>query len=73
MKIRKRLAFFMAALGAVGMISGTQAQRGDRLARAGLEVGTPLPDITVYDASGSPFNLSRMKEHYSVLVFGCLT
>lgn len=73
MKIRKRLAFFVAALGVVGIISGAQAQRGHRLARAGLGIGTPLPDVTVYDASGNPFNLSRMKEHYSVLVFGCLT
>jgi len=45
----------------------------DQLIRAGLEIGTPLPDLTAYDANGQPFKLSQLKGHYSVIVFGCLT
>ena len=45
----------------------------DQLISAGLEIGAPLPDLTVYDASGNPFSLGQLKGRYSVLVFGCLT
>ena len=45
----------------------------DQLVRAGLEIGTPLPDLTAYDADGQPFKLSQLKGHYSVIVVGCLT
>ncbi len=37
------------------------------------DVGEPLPDVTLFDADGKPFSLRRLKEHYTVLVFGCLT
>jgi len=37
------------------------------------DVGEPLPDVTVFDADGKPFALRRLKDHYTVLVFGCLT
>ncbi len=36
-------------------------------------VGEPVPDIDVLDAQGNPFPLRRLKDNYSVLVFGCLT
>ena len=39
----------------------------------GPAVGEKLPDLTVYDANGKPFRLSRLKGSYTVLVFGCLT
>jgi cytochrome oxidase Cu insertion factor (SCO1/SenC/PrrC family) len=42
-------------------------------ASVGLEVGMPFPDKSVYDAEGKPFELSRLRGNYSVLVFGCLT
>jgi len=42
--------------------------------RANLpKVGEPLPDLTVFDAQGNEFKLSSLKQHYTVLVFGCLT
>jgi Ca2+-binding EF-hand superfamily protein len=44
-----------------------------RLNRAGLKVGSILPDISIYDADGKRFEMSRLKGTYSVLVFGCLT
>ena len=37
------------------------------------DVGQPLPDLTIYDADGKPFPLRKLKDHYTVLVFGCLT
>ena len=36
-------------------------------------VGDPLPDITVVDAQGEPFELAGVKGKPAVLVFGCLT
>lgn len=33
----------------------------------------PLPDVTVYNADGSPFRTTALKGHYTVLTFGCLT
>jgi cytochrome oxidase Cu insertion factor (SCO1/SenC/PrrC family) len=42
-------------------------------ASVGLEVGMPFPEKSVYDAEGKPFELSRLRGNYSVLVFGCLT
>ncbi|MDP6039886.1 MAG: hypothetical protein QGG64_15140 [Candidatus Latescibacteria bacterium] len=40
---------------------------------AQVPVGTALPELTVYDASGETFSLAELKGSYSVLVFGCLT
>ena len=37
------------------------------------DIGKPLPDLTIYDADGKPFPLRKLKDHYTVLVFGCLT
>lgn len=63
MRVRKWLMRFgVLALLAVGT-AGAQLP----------SVGTPLPDLTVYDASGKKFNLTELKGSYSVLVFGCLT
>ncbi len=54
-----------------------QGPRGNgdpvRLARAGIEVGTPLPDVSIFDETGQPFETSSLRGNYSVLVFGCLT
>jgi len=47
---------------------------GSRGARGNLpEVGTMLPDITLYDDGGEEFSTSSLRGQYSVLVFGCLT
>ena len=37
------------------------------------DIGQALPDVMLYDADGKPFPLRRLKDHYTVLVFGCLT
>lgn len=38
------------------------------------KVGEPLPDLTIVAADGSPVNLREVaREHYTVLVLGCLT
>lgn len=39
----------------------------------GLNVGDPFPAVDVFDAAGQPFNTSRLKGRYTVLVSGCLT
>ena len=50
----------------------TQAQPGPD--GFGLpEVGSALPDVTVFDAEGAEFSTKTLQGHYSVLVFGCLT
>ena len=41
--------------------------------RSSPPLNSPLPDITVFDADGHPFELSTLEGHYSVIVFGCLT
>lgn len=35
--------------------------------------GTPLPDVTLYDAEGRPVRLTDLGGQYMVLIFGCLT
>ncbi|MEE8348138.1 MAG: EF-hand domain-containing protein [Acidobacteriota bacterium] len=37
------------------------------------QAGDSLPDITVYDAQGNPFEMASVKGKPTVLVFGCLT
>jgi len=64
MKVRKMLIKFAAVACLIGLVGSTSAQ---------VPVGTPLPDLTVYDASGKTFNLTELRGSYSVLVFGCLT
>lgn len=43
------------------------------LESAGLKVGQPVPDVTVYDENGSKFRMADLKGKHSVIVFGCLT
>ena len=44
-----------------------------RLEASGLKVGSPMPEVTVFDAEGKPFDTKSLKGNYSVIVFGCLT
>ena len=38
------------------------------------KIGGPVPDLTLVDANGGPVNLRKItREHYTVLVLGCLT
>lgn len=43
------------------------------LERAGLKVGSPIPDVTVFDAEGKELSLNALRGSHAVLVFGCLT
>ncbi len=37
------------------------------------DVGTQVPRHELVDRDGNPFPTSDFKDHYTVLVFGCLT
>ena len=52
---------------------GPGAPGSNSLERAGLKVGGPAPDVTVFDAAGGKLSLEALKGSYAVLVFGCLT
>ena len=41
--------------------------------RKAPKVGSRVPDVTLFDSKGKPVPLRSLKEHYTVLVFGCLT
>ncbi len=37
-------------------------------------IGEPMPDLVVYDAGGKELRLRELlRDHYTVLVLGCLT
>jgi hypothetical protein len=36
-------------------------------------LGDPLPELTVYAPDGSEVSTARLRGHYTVLTFGCLT
>lgn len=66
--------------GAVSRDEISRAGQGGRTGPGGSSgafsfprVGDPLPDITVVDAQGEPFELAGVKGKPTVLVFGCLT
>ena len=40
---------------------------------AGLELGQRIPDVAVFDGQGTAFSVGDLRNHYTVLVFGCLT
>ena len=51
--------------------SGMFDQRFEEAAPA---IGEPMPDLTVYDAEGEALRLRELlRDHYTVLVLGCLT
>ena len=66
---------FAAAIGSACLISSAAAQPAQR-ERGGFgipSVGTMLPDVAVFDDQGREFSTKVLREHHSVLVFGCLT
>lgn len=69
--LRTLSALFACAL----CISVTFAQPGNRGQGSSRlpAVGTVVPDVNVFDAEGNVFSTKTLREHYSVLVFGCLT
>lgn len=44
-----------------------------RLSGSGLKVGSPLPNVAVFDSKGKELKIASLKGDYTVLVFGCLT
>ncbi len=55
-------------------VADGRARVVQRFLAAAPDVGEPLPDLTIVDASGDPVNLREVaREHYTVLVLGCLT
>ena len=41
---------------------------------AAPKIGERVPDLTIFDERGNPVNLREVaREHYTVLVLGCLT
>ena len=78
MKLKKRSIFAICCTFLLCSGPFAEAQPGPGgwrpdLERAGIKPGMALPDLTVYDASGNPFQLTELKGSTSVLVFGCLT
>ena len=71
-------AFLLLGLCAVAATTASaqgdaQARLRERFAAAGLAVGSPFPEIDIYDAAGKPVNTSRLKGFTTVVVSGCLT
>lgn len=64
------LAFLVA-----GPASGQPGRSGSNRGPGGSlpEVGSMLPEVKLYDEHGKEFSTASLREHYSVLVFGCLT
>ena len=56
-----------------GAIQAQRRGNNPEFERNSPAVGERLPDITVFDANGDEFPLRSIKDHYSVVVFGCLT
>lgn len=54
---------------ALAGVVAAQSRGGFRVPAA----GEMLPDVTVFDDQGREFSTKSLREHYSVLVFGCLT
>ena len=64
-------AIALAMAPAWGQPPGRPAQ-----SRGGFQVpaaGEMLPEVKLLDDQGREFSTSVLKEHYTVLVFGCLT
>ena len=62
--------------GGAGGRGGGPGGRGGgpgRLDSSGLKVGSPMPEVTVFNEEGKPFETASLKGKYSVVVFGCLT
>ena len=69
------IALFVAASSQLGHVAHAQERRRDEAAFVTERpaVGEPLPDVTVYDASGREVKTSSLRGQHIVLTFGCLT
>lgn len=68
---RTWLLFSFAVIAVLAGTGGTaSAQVGGRGFPA---VGAALPEVTLRDDRGEEFSTAKLRGHYTVLVFGCLT
>ena len=71
-------SLFVLALVLTASPDGVRAQRRmqereQEFLRSKPLINDPLPDVTIYEADGSPFKTADLRGHYTVLTFGCLT
>jgi hypothetical protein len=84
--MRKRSPWLILSVLGLGFATLTPAQPSPEALRRGREavnerfekgapaIGELMPDLTVYDADGIQHSLQKLlREHYTVLVLGCLT
>lgn len=68
-----------ATLLSTGMVSAQPDRNGanqNRSRRGGGRLpaaGTRLPELTIFDDTGNEFSTKVLREHHTVIVFGCLT
>ena len=58
--------------------NGDRQNKGNRNARRGgpgrlPAEGSQLPELSIFDDAGNEFSTEVLREHYTVIVFGCLT
>jgi hypothetical protein len=74
-----RTMIFIVVLGLFGVMSflpGQTPRPGQDQSwffDTGLKIGSPFPEISVFDAAGKPFNTRSLKGQYTVIINGCLT
>jgi len=71
--ITRRPGFSFGRPSGFGRGGGSSRSGASRISRSGLVVGSPLPDVTIFDEQGQPFDLKQLKGGHTVIVFGCLT
>jgi hypothetical protein len=51
----------------------TEADADRRFEKTRPHIGETIPHVVAYDDSGSPLSLGKLRGHFTVLTFGCLT
>jgi hypothetical protein len=68
------VALPMSNAQAQGMRGGDPNARPNPRFDVAPKIGDQMPDLTIFDDMGKPVNIRDItKEHYTVLVLGCLT
>lgn len=67
-------SFMVLAQGGPGTGRSARNMVDQRFESAAPGIGEPMPDLTLYDAEGKALRLRELlRDHYTVLVLGCLT
>jgi len=72
----RRLFVVLVLAISVSLTGPALAQTGPdrRFETSAPAIGEPMPNLAVYDASGKELRLRELlRDHYTVLVLGCLT